>query len=101
MTRRVACQPEPRRHWPSFSPPDLPAGLAECLVCGEWITAVDLLEGVCSGQPPVGNPLTRLDPVTVALGRSTSDTEHPFADARELERERTLAEIRRCAEHQW
>ena len=24
-----------------------------------------------------------------------------FLDARELERERTMAEIRRCAEHQW
>ena len=47
----LACQPEPRRHWPIFSPPDLPDGLAECLVCRDWITAVDLLEGVCSGPP--------------------------------------------------
>jgi len=54
--------PEPRRHWPIFSPPDLPAGYAECLVCRYWITAVDLLDEVCRGETPedyrvVGAPL--------------------------------------------
>jgi len=186
MTCRVACQPQPRRHWPTFSPPDLPAGLAECLVCGDWITAVDLLEGMCAGpfletrqyqvgdiariffigmpsadmpdettaegcpvespmavvpepegkQPINGGLVTvaplsvkhsdqlnalrsvdvspvqadgscsesrepgHLDPVSASPGRSESATGHAFIDARDLERERTLAEIRRCAEHQ-
>jgi len=70
-------------------------------MCGDWITAVDLLEGVCSGDPAVGNPMTQQDSVTVPFGRSRSATGHAFLDARELERERTLGMIRRCAERQW
>ena len=158
MSCRVACQPEPRRHWPIFSPADLPAGYAECLVCRDWITAVDLFEGVCAGpttegvsggrthdghtasgaeRPIDGSPVTvaplsakhsdqlnalrsvdvsavqaegscfesrelgHLDPVTASPGRSESATGHAFVDARDLDRERTLGEIRRCAEHQW
>ena len=93
----------------------------ECLVCGDWITAVDFIEGVCSGDPAVGNPMSQddarpvqadgscfesrepghLDPVTISRGRSESATGHAFISARALERERTLVMIRRCAERQW
>ena len=122
MSCRVACQPEPRRHWPIFSPPDLPDGLAECLVCRDWITAVDFVDGVCAGPTTEGNPMRRhegmspvqadgscfesrepghLDPVTISRGRSESATGQLLADPRDIERARTLTEIRRCAEHQW
>ncbi len=119
MTCRVACQPDPRHHWPTFAPADLPDGYAECLVCGDWITAVDLIGGVCAGSPFEASPLTqhdgpvqadgscfesrepgRLDPVTVSRGRSDSATGQLLADPRDAERERALTEIQRCAEHQ-
>jgi len=106
MTCRVGCQPEPRRHWPIFSPPDLPDGSAEGLVCGDWITAIDLIEGMCAGYPttegvsggctqdgqPAAGAVQPIDggPVSVA----------PLFDARDVERERTVAMIQRCAERQ-
>jgi len=136
MSCRIACQPEPRRHWPIFSVPGLPDGLTECLVCGGWITAVDLLEGMCAGpfletrqyqvgdiariffigmpsadMPdgttaegcPVVSPMTALpDPDGERLTDGSPVGVAPaFADARDLERERTLGMIRRCAERQW
>jgi len=81
--------------------------MAQCLVCRDWITAVDLLDGVCLGPPtercpevspmaarpdPDGERLTDGNPVWVAPSST---------DARDAERERTLAEIQRCAERQW
>ena len=106
MTCRVACQPEPPRHWPSFTVPGLPDGWAGCLMCGDWITALDLFDTVCPGSTiegcpevspmaalpdPDGERLTDGGPVGVAPS---------LADPRDAERERTLAEIQRCAEHQ-
>ena len=117
MSCRVARQPEPRRHWPIFSVPGLPDGLAYCLVCWNYLTAVGLFESVCPGYPTTKDdgisPVQadgacsesrepgHLDPVTASPGRSESATGHLFLDARAIERERTLGEIRRCAEHQW
>ena len=54
-------------------------------------------EGSCSESREPGH----LDPVTASPGRSESATGHAFLDTRDLERERTMMEIRRCAEHQW
>ena len=108
MSCRIACQPEPRRHWPSFSPADLPSGLAECLVCRDWITAVDLLDGVCAGYPTtegVSGGCTHDGHTASGAERLTDGSPvgvaPPLTDARDVERERTLGEIRRCAEHQW
>ena len=53
-------------------------------------------DGSCSESREPGH----LDPVTASPGRSESATGHAFLDARDLERERTVAEIQRCAEHQ-
>ncbi|HAM40893.1 MAG TPA: hypothetical protein DCP69_06020 [Candidatus Omnitrophica bacterium] len=111
MSCRIACQPEPRRHWPSFSPADLPSGLAECLVCRDWITAVDFLEGVCAGWteiegkakecPVVAPMLVGADPDGGRLIDGSPIEVAPLSGARDLERERTLGMIRRCAERQW
>ena len=76
MSCRVACQPELRRHWPIFSPPDLPPGLAECLVCRDWITAVDLLEGVC--QLPILIPAVpvAIEPADLPDGLAEPPVKH-------------------------
>ena len=100
MTCRVACQPEPLRHWPVFSVPGLPDGFAYCLVCWDYLTAVGLFDSVCSGYPPESREPGPLDPVTASAGRSESATGHAFISACDLERERTLGMIQRCAEHQ-
>ena len=107
MSCRVACQPEPRRHWPTFSRPDLPAGLAECLVCGDWITARDFLAGVCAGYPTtegVSGGCTHDGHTASGAERLTDGSPvgvAPLSDARDAERERTLGMIQRCAERQW
>ena len=104
MTCRVACQPEPRRHWPTFSVPGLPDGLAYCLVCWHYLTAVELF-GACPKNAegcPVASPITALpDPDGERLADGSPVGVAPtLTDARDLDRARTLGMIRRCAEHQ-
>jgi len=108
-------------------------------VCGDWITAVDLLEGVCAGPPATHsdqlNALRSVDDFYAArawerlaaqwyqvcrtcgclpcvCGRylptkaeqpidGSPVTVAPLADPRDVERERTVGMIRRCAERQW
>ena len=123
MSRHIAVQVAPRRHWPIFSPPDLPDGCAECLVCRDWITAVDFLTDVCAlptAIPPEAEGCPVVVPMLAArypeVGRLTDGSPVEAAplfakhsdqlnalrsvDEVDAERERTLGMIQRCAEHQ-
>ncbi len=72
-------------HWPTFSPPGLPDGYAECLVCRERITAADLGRERCPGAAV-----------------KYADQLHAWrsVDESDDERGRTVAMVARCAEHQ-
>ncbi len=72
---------EPLRHRPTFLPPDLPDGQAECLVCGDWITAVDLVSEECPGPAAKDDILIPPTP-------------------RDAEREATVGMVARCGRNQ-
>ncbi len=74
-------------HWPTFSPPDLPDGYAECLVCCGRITAVDLFQEPCPG------------PIVALPAVHEPEPPEDVGD-RDDERARTVAMVARCAEHQ-
>ena len=103
MGGRVACQPEPRRHWPIFSVPGLPDGFAYCLVCWHYLTDVELF-GACpkntEGFPVVSPMATVPDPEGEQPIDGSPVTVAPLSEARDAERERTLGMVQRCEEHQ-
>lgn len=72
-------------HWPTFAASDLPDGYAECLVCRDWITAVDLFAGVCPGAAAEPD----------ARGNAWRSVDHLDAESA-----RTVSMVARCAEHQ-
>ncbi len=74
-------------HLPTFSPPDLPDGYAECLVCRDWITAEGLFQGQCPGPTGAVPVASAIEPLNRP---GYEDDEHI----------RTVAMVARCAQHQ-